>query len=367
MAWCLIHNNRGSMLNEPSRIVGGFDCHRATHVAAALDTLGRLLGTDTFPATAAGYGQALAWLRAFGPILAVGVESTGSYGAGLARHLSAQGLSVIEINQPHRHTRARRGKTDAIDAEAAARKVLSGEATGTAKNTGGQVEAIRQLTVARNGAMKARAAALCQLGDLLVTAPATIREHLAGRRSLEGKAAICARFRPVRLAPSDPGAAAKVALRSVARRVAQLTREATDLAVQLDELVALAAPTTLGQLGLGTQNTAALLIAAGQNIDRLRSESAFAHLCAAAPIPASSGQTTRHRLNPHGNRPANRALHMVVVVRLRYCARTQAYLQRRVQEGKTKREAIRCLKRYVARDVYRTLRADLRAPHEPAP
>jgi len=348
-------------------IIGGFDCHSAVHVAAALDPLGRRLGTASFPATAAGYRQAAEWLRAFGPVRAVGVESTGSYGAALARHLRAQGMRVVEINQPHRHTRARRGKSDAIDAEAAARKVLSGEATGEAKDTQGIVEAIRQLSVARNGAMKARAAALCQLGDLLTTAPAEVREQIARRKTLEGKATVCARFRRTQCDASDPAVAAKRALRSVARRIVHLTREAAALKAELDDLVARAAPKTRGQTGLGTQNTATLLIAAGENIERLHSEAAFAHLCAAAPIPASSGRTVRHRLNPNGNRQANRALHMAVIVRLRYCARTQAYLKRRLHEGKTKREAIRCLKRYVAREVYRTLRADLSAPSQAPP
>jgi len=239
--------------------------------------------------------------------------------------------------------------------------VLSGEATGAAKDTQGIVEAIRQLTVARDSAMKARTAALCQLGDLLVTAPAELREQFTGRKSLAGKATVCARLRPGPLAGGDLVAAVKVALRSIARRILQLTEEAAALAAQLDALVALAAPATLGQLGLGTQHTATLLIAAGENIDRLRSEAAFAHLCAAAPIEASSGRTTRHRLNPNGNRQANRALHMIVVVRLRYCARTKAYLARRLQDGKTKREAMRCLKRYVAREIYGTLCTDLRS------
>ena len=353
------------MPHESVGIIGGFDCHSAVHVGAALDSLGRLLGTASFPATPAGYRRALAWIRAFGPVAAVGVESTGSYGAALARVLGDAGERVIEINQPHRHIRARRGKSDTIDAEAAARKVLSGEATGTAKDTGGIVESIRLLSVARDGAVKARKAALCQLGDLLVTAPAAIREQLSMRRSLEGKATVCASFRIRRMEAVDPFIAAKLALRSVARRVLELTREAKALATQLDDLVTRAAPTTRGQLGLGTQNTATLLVAAGENIDRLRSEAAFAHLCAAAPIPASSGRTTRHRLNPNGNRQANRALHMVVIVRLRYCARTRAYLERRVEEGRSKREAIRCLKRYLAREVYRTLREDLRALANP--
>jgi transposase len=344
---------------ETKGVIGGFDCHSEVHVGAALDPLGRLLGTASFPATPDGYRRATEWLRSFGPIIAVGVESTGSFGAALARVLNARGLRTIEINQPHRHTRSRRGKTDAIDAEAAARKVLSGEATGTPKDTSGVVEAIRQLTVAREGAVKARTAALCQLGDLLVTAPAAVREQLAVRKSLEGKATLCARLRPARGDLLDPSAAAKVALRSVARRIATLTKEAAVLAEQLDRLVAFAAPRTIRQLGLGTQNTAALLVAAGENIGRFNSEASFAHLCAAAPISASSGRTSRHRLNHGGNRQANRALHMTVIVRLRYCPRTRAYMERRVHEGRTKQEVIRCLKRYVVRDVYRTLRADL--------
>jgi transposase len=267
---------------------------------------------------------------------------------------------VIEINQPHPHTKARRGKSDTIDAEAAARKVLSGEATGAAKDTSGIVEAIRQLTVAMNGAIKARAAAPCQLGDLLVTAPVPVREQLALRKTLEAKAAICARMRPDPKTPTDPTTAAKFALRRVACRIATLTAEAAELAAQLEQLVCvLAAPITLQQLGLGPHNTAALLIAAGKNIGRFGSEAAFAHLCGVAPVPASSGRTTRHRLNHGGNREANRALHMAVIVRLRYCARTHTYMARRPTEGKTKKEIIRCLKRYLVREVYRTLRADL--------
>lgn len=215
------------------------------------------------------------------------------------------------------------------------------------------------MSVARDGAAKVRKAALCQLGDLLVTAPATIREQLARRKSLEGKATVCASFRIRRTDATAPVIVAKLALRSVARRVLELTREEEALAGRPDDLVTRAAPTTCGQLGLGTQNTATLLVAAGENIGRLRSEAEFAHLCAAAPIPASSGRTMRHRLNPNGNRQANRALHTAVSVRLRYCARTRAYLERRVQEGRSKREAIRCLKRCLAREVYRTLRSEI--------
>ncbi len=347
------------MPEPPQAVIGGIDCRTDFHVAVALDPLGRVLGAESFPATSEGCRWTHGWLSSFGPIAAVGVESAGSYGAALARSLTQQGCRVIEVNQPHPHTRARRGKDDAIDAEAAARKVLSGEATAAAKDTSGIVEAIRQLSIARNSAVKARTAALCQLGDLLVTAPAALREQLDTRRTLEGKAAVCARLRPHTGRLADPAQAAKAALRSLAQRINQLGAEAADLEGHLDKLVAVAAPATLSRLGCGTHHTATLLVAAGENIDRLGSEASFAHLCAAAPVPASSGRTSRHRLNFSGNRDANRALYMIAIVRLRYCERTRTYLNRRVAEGKTKKEAIRCLKRFIARELYRTLRADL--------
>jgi hypothetical protein len=188
-----------------------------------------------------------------------------------------------------------------------------------------------------------------------------VREQLTRRKSLEGKATLCARFHIDRGDWRDARAAATLALQSVARRIIRLTDEAAELARQLDRLVAHAAPRTLKQLGLGTQNTAALLVAAGENIDRFQSEAALARLCAAAPTSASSGRTTRHRLNHGGKRQANRALYMTVIVRLRYCPRTRAYMERRRAEGRTKQDVIRCLKRYIARDVFRTLRADLSA------
>jgi transposase len=185
---------------------------------------------------------------------------------------------------------------------------------------------------------------------------------------LTGKhtAGLCAKFRLQEGDRSDPTQNAKRVLRSIARRVLSLTQEAAELEAALAPLVMAAAPRTSQLLGLGVQHTATLLVAAGENIERLRSESAFAHCCAVSPIPASSGRTTRNRLNPYGNRDANRALHMAVVVRLRYCPETRAYVQRREQEGRSKREAMRCLKRYLARHVYRSLRADLQSLTEGA-
>ena len=348
-----------SMPDPQQAVIGGIEGHTDFGVVAALDPLGRVLGTESFPATRAGYRLTHTWLASFGPVTTVGVESTGSFGAALTRSLVDQGCRVIEVNQPHPHLRSRRGKNDAIDAEAAARKVLSGEATAAATDTTGIVEAIRQLSVTRNSAVKARSAALCQIGDLLVTAPAALRNQLDTRRTLEGTAAVCARLGPDTDRLADPAQAANPALRSLGRRVAQLGAEAAELGRRLDRLVATAAPTTLSRLGCGTHHTATLPLAAGHNIDRLSSEASFAHLCAAAPVPASSGRTQRHRLNFAPNRDANRALHMIVIVRLRYCERTRSYTDRRLAQGKTKKEAIRCLKRFVARELYRTLRADL--------
>lgn len=350
------------MNDDTIAVTGGVDCHQRTHHAAALDHAGRLLGDAEFPATQGGYQALLAWLQTFGTIVAVGVESTGAYGAGLTRSLRAAGVTVVEVNQPHPHTRSRRGKTDAVDAEAAARKVISGEATVIPKDTTGAVEAIRQLQVARHSAVKARSAALCQLGELLTTAPAAVRETVTRqRKTLEGQATVCARLRPDMTRLDDPGQAARFALRGVAQRIVALRREIAAYDTHLDALIADVAPATSALLGVGTHHTAQLLVTAGQNIDRLHSDGAFAHLCGADPIPASSGKTIRHRLNPGGDRDANRALHMIAVVRLRYCERTRAYAERRRAEGKTNKEILRCLKRYIARQVYRTLVADLRA------
>ena len=339
-------------------VVGGVDCHSQVHHAAAIDGTGGRLGERAFPATQPGYEQLLVWLRGYGPVTTVGVESTGSYGAGLTRYLLQAGVRVVEINQPHAHLRQRRGKTDAIDAEAAARKVLSGEATSVPKETTGAVEAIRQLRLTRRSAVKARAGALRQLGDLIVTAPAKLRERLS-RKTLPGQAAICARFRPDRQRLADPVQAAKLALRTLARRIAALDAEIAQLDAHLEQLVRATAPRTIALLGIGPQHAGQLLVTAGQNITRLHGEAAFAHLCGADPIPASSGKTTRHRLNPGGDRAANSALHMIAVVRLRYCERTQKYAKRRIAEGRSKREILRCLKRYIAREVYRALCVDL--------
>ncbi len=348
-----------SMQDPEVVVVGGVDAHADTHQAAALDERGALLGTESFLTTFGGYAGLLDWLRGFGRVDVVAIESTGAYAAGLVRYLREHDIRVLEVNQPHAHTRRRRGKSDPIDAELAARLALAGKATTIPKQTTGIVESIRLLRVTRAGAVKARSAAMVQLSQLIITAPQQLREQLAVRRSIRGKAALCRKLRPALSDLDAPSQAAKLALRSLARRIQQLDLEIAELDDQLKPLVARAAPRTTQLLGISTGHAGQLLVTAGQNIERLHGDGAFAALCGASPIPASSGRTTRHRLNYGGDRDANRTLHMIAVCRLRYCARTQAYAARRTREGKTKREIIRCLKRYIARDAYHALHADL--------
>ena len=348
-----------SMTEKDTHVVGGVDAHADSHHAAALDQRGVLLATKSFPTTTPGYRELLDWLSGFGEIDAIAVESTGSYAASLVRYLREHDIELIEVNQPHAHTRRRVGKSDPIDAEMAARLLLAGKAKAVPKQTTGIVEAIRVLRAARHSAVKSRSAATVQLRDLIITAPQELRDQLSLRKTLRGKASLCRRLRPSTGELRSPSQAAKFALRSIAQRVESLDREIASLDRQLEQLIRAAAPRTIELLGISTGHAGQLLVTAGQNVDRLHGEASFASLCGASPIPASSGKTTRHRLNPGGDRQANRALYLIAVCRLRYCQRTRAYAKRRTAEGKTKREIMRCLKRYIAREVYNALRADL--------
>lgn len=340
------------------RIVGGVDAHKDTHHAVVLDGHGIRLADQEFPATLVGYQQLLDWLRSVGSIDRVGVESTGSYGAGLARFLESQQIQVLEVNTPHAHTRAKKGKDDLIDAEAAARKVLSGEASALPKVTTGVIESIRLLRIARESAVKARSVALVQLQDILITAPVALRESINAKGG-RGKSSQCAKLRPDTTRLSEPAQAAKMTLRSLAKRIETLEEEIAALDGQLEPLVKQIAPTLLTRMGIGTQHAAQLLITAGQNIGRLHSESAFARLCGVAPIPVSSGHTHRMRLHRGGDRQANSALHMIAVCRLRYDPRTIDYMNRRRAEGLSKKDVLRCLKRFIAREVFKDLKLDL--------
>jgi transposase len=341
------------------RVTVGVDTHADLHVGVALDQVGRRLGTRAIPTTPAGFAELVAWASGFGVLERIGIEGTGSYGAGLARWLRARGLAVVEVERPDRHgrqARRRRGKSDPLDAEAAARAVQAGTVIGQPKAGDGQVEMIRTLRLARRSAMKARTQAANQLHALVVTAPDDLRAGLRGL-SLVELVRRAAAFRPVRAgtAIATPTAAAKLALKSLAGRYRQLSAEIEALDVQLDHLVATAAPDLLAVKGIGTETAGALLVAAGDNPERLRSEAAFASLCGVAPVPASSGKTTRHRLSRGGDRDANRALYLLALGRMSWDSRTRTYVARRTADGLSKPEIIRCLKRYLARELYRTL------------
>lgn len=341
-----------TMTETPPRVTVGVDTHGEVHVAAVLDERGRLLGTCSFPTTVDGHRRLVSWASGFGIVDAVGVEGTGAWGAGVARFLTAAGHRVLEVDRPDRKTRRQRGKSDTIDAEAAARAVLAGTASGLPKTRTGTVEAIRALRVARRSAVKARSQAAHQLHSLVSTAPDELRQ---GLRALKFNDLVerCSRFRSVEVA--NPISATKEALRSIARRWSALDSEIAELEKSLEPLVRIAAPNLLALYGVGTDVAGQLLVTAGDNPDRLRSEAAFAHLCGVSPIPASSGRTDRHRLNRGGDRQANAALYRIVLCRLRWDPRTIAYVQRRTKSGLTKPEIMRCLKRYVAREIHQEL------------
>jgi transposase len=334
-------------------ITGGVDTHADTHVAAALDSIGGLLGVREFPATAPGYAGLLGWLSGFGAVALVGVEGTGSYGAGLARHLCAAGVRVVEVDRPDRQDRHRGGKSDPLDAISAARAALCGRAAGAPRGRDGQVEAIRALMVARRSARAERTRAINQARALLVTGPEELRARFAGHSAARLAAGLAA----LRPRPGDvPGYATRVALAELGRRGRFLDAQIERLDELIVPLVAASAPGLLARHGVGPVTAALLLIAAGDHPARLRSEAAWAHLCGTAPIPASSGKVTRRRLNRGGDRQANHALWQIVITRMSSHPATRAYVARRTAEGRSKKEIIRCLKRYVAREVYHFLR-----------
>ncbi|MFF2820132.1 IS110 family transposase [Kitasatospora cineracea] len=345
-------------------VVGGVDTHTDFHQAAVIDSIGRHLATEAFPTDPAGYRRLLDWLRSHGDVMAVGVEGTGACGSELARYLRANQVVVVDVDRPDRRARRANGKSDPVDAYAAATAVLSGRASGMPKTRDGIVEAIRCLRVVRRSAIKSRTQTINQIRTLIVTAPGEVRERLRGLPTGELIRQL-ARSRPG-ADTADPACAVRIALRRLARRHQCLTDEIADADAELKPLVAGTAPDLVALPGVGTETAAQLLITAGDNPDRLRSEASFAHLCAAAPVPASSGRTHRHRLNRGGDRQANNALHTIALVRMRHDTRTKDYVIRRTAEGMSKKDILRCLKRFIAREVYRHL-VDPRTTPQPLP
>jgi len=340
-------------------VTGGVDTHLDVHVAAVVTAVGGVLGTAEFPTTAAGYRRLLVWTRGFGELARVGVEGTGTYGVSLARHLRAGQVTAVEVMRPNRQVRRRHGKTDVVDAIAAARAVLSGQANAAPKTHDGPVEALRTLKVLQRSATKARTQALNQLRALLVTAPDELRARLRDltQRDL---LATCAAFR-VNADDDSLAAVTRFGLRELAQRALFLAERLEQVKLRLKRITEQIAPALTNLKGVGPDVASTLLLAAGDNPQRLVSERSFASLCGASPVQASSGKTHRHRLNRGGDRQANAALWRIALVRLNCDQRTKDYLAKRVSDGKSKTEAIRCLKRYIAREVFSALPIPARA------
>ena len=336
-------------------IVGGVDTHRDINVAAVIDSNGGLLGVESFPTTPTGHRQAHAWMNSFGELERVGIEGTGAYGAGLARHLMSQGVIVIEVDRPNRQRRRRVGKSDQIDAIEAARAVLSGRCHGRAKSGDGNAEALRTLMVVKRSARSARIRTIVQLRHLTFTAPEELRERFRGLNAAR-MVDEAARLRP--RAGGDPVVqTTKAAAVTLARRVQALDAELVALDAQIEPLVKAAAPALVNIYGVGIDTAAELLIAAGDNPERIRNEAAWAMICGVGPVPATSGlSANRYRLNRGGNRRANNALWRIAITRLgQHEPRSVAYMERRLADGKSKAEVIRCMKRAIARETFRAL------------
>lgn len=354
-----------SMQQVPAhrRVIIGVDTHKHVHVAVAIDELGATLGNRSFAADTGGYAELIDWALAFGGKPTFGIEGTGSYGAGLASAVRRRDIGTIEVVRTDRRDRRLRGKSDTIDAENAARAVLAGQATAIPKTADGTVEMIRQIKVAKDIAVKARTSAMISLKQVIVNAPPQLREDL---QPLSKMALInrCAALRPGQV--TTILSSSKYTLRAIARRWQQLNEEIIAHEKVLEQLTTQAAPDLTAAFAVGPDTAAEMLIVAGDNPERIRSEPAFARLCGVAPIPASSGMTNRHRLNRGGHRQANAALYRVVIVRMQHHEPTKAYVARRTAEGKTKAEIIRCLKRLLARELWAAMRP-LRQPREAPP
>jgi transposase len=333
-------------------ITGGVDTHLDEHVAAVVDGNGGVLQVRSFPADRGGYQSLHSWLMTFGELTRVGVEGTGAYGAGLSRYLQSTGVEVIEVDRPNRQQRRRHGKSDTLDAIEAARAALSGRANGKAKTADGRVEAMRVVLVARRSARNVRIKTLNQIRHLGFTAPDELRERIRAV-STDDLGAHTAALRPGPDSNDVVTYATKLALRTLGRRIVVLDEELKAVDAALGRLVAETAPDLLDVNGVGVNTAAVLLVAAGDNPERVRSEAAFAKLCGVAPLPADTGKRPKHhRLNVGGNRQANHALWRIVFTRMSADPATRDYVERRLKEGLSKKDIIRVLKRYVARELY---------------
>jgi transposase len=340
---------------EHCRVVGGVDTHKDLHVAAVVDERDRVLASRCFPTTRHGYKQMLTWMRSFGSLQRVGVEATGTYGAGLLRYLQHAGVKVLEVTTPDPHDRRKRGKTDDLDAQNAAHAAFAGRRTVTPKSRDGMIESLRVLKACRKTAVAARRVALQMINNTIVSAPDELREALRTMTRMQLVRTLAA-WRPDLTDYRNVVSAYRITLKSLARRYLELHDEIADLDTMITALVEELAPALVARNSVGHGSAAQLLLTAGDNPERLRSEAGFAALCGVSPVPASSGKTTRHRLNRGGDRAANSALHIIAIGRLRTDARTKAYVAKRIAQGHSKLEASRCLKRSIARELFALIR-----------
>ncbi|WP_425465500.1 IS110 family transposase [Palleronia caenipelagi] len=336
---------------QTRQIVGGVDTHKDLQVAAVVDDQDHVLASESFATTLRGYRLMLEWMRSFGDLQRVGVEATGTYGAGVLRYFQKAGVQVLEVTGPDKHDRRVRGKSDTLDAEAAAHAAFARRRTVTPKTRDGMIEALRVLKAVRKTAVQARRIALQMIGNTIISAPDALRDsvrHLTLMKQIRTLAA----WGPDVTAYREMETAYRIALKSLARRYLELHDEISDIDAMITRIVDDLAPELVPQEAIGTHSAAQLLITAGANPERLKSEASFAALCGVSPIPVSSGKTDRRRLNRGGDRAANSALHIIAIGRLRCDEGTQKYVARRIADGLSKREAIRCVKRYIAREVF---------------
>src|ERR1700733_12799805 len=348
-------------------IVGGVDTHKDLHVAAVVDEQDRILGTRSFPTTRQGYRQMLAWMLSFGELQRIGIESTGSYGAGLLRFMQQAKVVVLEVTTPDKQDRRRRGKNDDLDAQNAAHAALAGQRTVTPRSRDGMIESLRILMACRKTAVSARRIALQMIHNTIVCAPDALRDQLRNLTRMQLVRTL-ASWRPDLTAYRDLDSAYRIGLKSLARRYLELHDEIADLDVMIAAIVNELAPNLVARNSIGHIGAAQLLLTAGDNPERLRSEASFASLCGVSPVPASSGKTVRHRINRGGDRAANSALHIIAIGRLRTDQRTKDYVARRIAEGHSKLDAIRALKRYLAREVFTLItqrRKEINPPESP--
>jgi transposase len=338
------------MANEHLKVIAGIDTHADTHHVAIITETGAHVADKEFLAVSSGYRKIIDFITGFGPVLAAGVEGTGSYGAELARVLTKDGIQVLEVMRPNRQGRRLKGKSDPLDAYQAAESALAGRGTATPKARDGAVESLRVLRAERTTAMRARVAVMNQVQSILVAAPDTLRARYRGLTSAALMAAL-EKSRPAGTM-SEPSNATAVVLKRLAVRYRQLHQELALIDAELDALITIHAPMLRDLHGVGTDVASQLLVTVGDNPGRIGTEAQFAALVGVAPIPASSGKTIRHRLSRGGDRQANKAIHHVALVRMMSDTRTKTYVARRRQEGKSTKEIMRCLKRYIAREIY---------------